>query len=135
MSAANRPAGRTREPVDNSLRSPRYIQAYAAIRDWIYQGTYKPGQRLPTEGELCDLFGVSRITTRKAVDMLVDEELVVRQPGLEPWSVRMTQLGSTTWAADVKPRKGGEAGTLTLVVKATDSKGGANASTFRMVLE
>ena len=81
MTVANRLAGRAREPVDNSLRSPRYIQVYAAIRDWIYQGTYKPGQRLPTEGELCELFGVSRITTRKAVDMLVDEELVVRQPG------------------------------------------------------
>ena len=81
MSAANRPAGRPRERVDNSLRSPRYIQVYAAIRDWIYQGTYKPGQRLPTEGELCELFGVSRITTRKAVDMLVDEQLVLRQPG------------------------------------------------------
>lgn len=81
MTAANRLAGRAREPVDNSLRSPRYIQVYAAIRDWIYQGAYKPGQRLPTEGELCDLFGVSRITTRKAVDMLVDEALVVRQPG------------------------------------------------------
>ncbi len=70
-----------RELVDHSLRSPRYIQVYAAVRDWIFQGTYKPGQRLPTEGELCELFGVSRITTRKAVDMLVDEELVVRQPG------------------------------------------------------
>lgn len=67
--------------VDHALRSPRYIQVYSAIRDWILQGTYKPGQRLPTEGELCELFAVSRITTRKAVDMLVDEELVVRQPG------------------------------------------------------
>jgi hypothetical protein len=60
---------------------------------------------------------------------------VVRQPGLEPWSVKMTKLSSTTWTADVKPKKGGEAGTLTLVVRATDSKGGANASTVRMVLE
>ena len=77
MSATRRPTG----AVDRALRSPRYIQVYSAIRDWIYQGTYKPGQRLPTEGELCELFAVSRITTRKAVDMLVDEELVTRQPG------------------------------------------------------
>lgn len=81
MRAENRLAGRAREPVDNTIRSPRYIQVYAAIRDWIFQGTYKPGQRLPTENELGDLFGVSRITTRKAVDMLVDEELVLRQAG------------------------------------------------------
>jgi GntR family transcriptional regulator len=62
-------------------RSPRYIQVYSTIRDWIYQGTYRPGSQLPTEAELCQLFDVSRITTRKAVDLLVDEKLVSRQPG------------------------------------------------------
>lgn len=73
--------GGLRGGVNHALRSPRYIQVYSAIRDWIYQGTVKPGHRLPTEGELCSLFSVSRITTRKAVDMLVDEALVLRQPG------------------------------------------------------
>lgn len=72
---------RSSDVVDHSVRSPRYIQVYSAIRDWIYQGMYKPGSQLPTEGELCRLFNVSRITTRKAVDMLVDQALVVRQPG------------------------------------------------------
>src|SRR5690606_24537717 len=74
-------ATRPGDIVDLSVHSPRYIQVYTAIRDWIYQGAYRPGSQLPTEGELCRLFGVSRITTRKAVDMLVDERLVVRQPG------------------------------------------------------
>jgi len=69
------------ELIDHAIKSPRYIQVYSTVRDWIYQGTYKPGGRLPTEEELCRLFQVSRITTRKAVDMLVDEGLVVRQPG------------------------------------------------------
>jgi len=77
LSTASRPG----DSVDRALRSPRYIQVYAAIRTWIYQGTYKPGQQLPTESELCKLFAVSRITTRKAVEMLVDEALVVRQAG------------------------------------------------------
>lgn len=69
------------ELIDNAIRSPRYIQVYSTVRDWIYHGSYKPGERLPTEEDLCRLFKVSRITTRKAVDMLVDEGLVVRQPG------------------------------------------------------
>jgi len=69
------------EPVDYAIKTPRYVQVYSAVRDWIYSGRYRPGARLPTESELCDTFGVSRITTRKAVDMLVDEALVVRQPG------------------------------------------------------
>ncbi|MCK6370692.1 MAG: GntR family transcriptional regulator [Gammaproteobacteria bacterium] len=69
------------ETIDHALRGPRYIHVYSTVRGWIYQGSYKPGARLPTEEELCRLFGVSRITTRKAVDMLVDEGLVLRQPG------------------------------------------------------
>ena len=67
--------------VDHGLRSPRYAQVYSALREWIYSGTYGAGAQLPTESELCDMFGVSRITTRKALDILVDEGLVVRQPG------------------------------------------------------
>ena len=67
--------------VDHSVRSPRYAQVYSALREWIYNGTYGAGAQLPTESELCELFDVSRITTRKALDILVDEGLVVRQPG------------------------------------------------------
>lgn len=74
-------AVRRGELIDHAIKSPRYIQVYSTVRDWIYQGNYKPASRLPTEEELCGLFRVSRITTRKAVDMLVDEGLVVRQPG------------------------------------------------------
>jgi GntR family transcriptional regulator len=72
---------RETEAVDHSMHRPRYIKVYSSIRDWIYQGTYRPGSQLPTESELCELFKVSRITTRKAVDMLVDEGLVTRQAG------------------------------------------------------
>lgn len=73
--------GRASTSVDHRLRSPRYAQIYSVLREWIYNGTYGAGARLPTENELCDMFGVSRITTRKALDILVDEGLVVRRPG------------------------------------------------------
>jgi GntR family transcriptional regulator len=72
---------RESEAIDHSMHRPRYIKVYSSIRDWIYQGTYRPGSQLPTESDLCELFQVSRITTRKAVDMLVDEGLVIRQAG------------------------------------------------------
>jgi len=74
-------ARRDSEAIDHSMHRPRYIRVYSTIRDWICQGTYRPGSQLPTESALCALFQVSRITTRKAVDMLVDEGLVTRHPG------------------------------------------------------
>jgi GntR family transcriptional regulator len=74
---ARRPALR----VDPALRAPMYAQVYTSLREWIYEGFYAPGSQLPPESELCALFGVSRITTRQAIDLLVDERLVTRHQG------------------------------------------------------
>jgi GntR family transcriptional regulator len=72
---------RLRTAVSRSLRSPMYAQVYTALREWIFEGQYAPGSQLPPENELSRLFSVSRITTRQAIDLLVDEGLVVRQQG------------------------------------------------------
>ena len=49
-----------------------------------------------------------KVTAVSAERLSTAPRIVVRQPGLEPWSVRMTKLSSTTWTAVVKPRKGGD---------------------------
>lgn len=41
------------------------------LLDMITDGTYPPGSSLPSEKELMDMFGASRITVRRAVDELV----------------------------------------------------------------
>jgi len=40
-----------------------------------------PGDRLPSDAELCDQFGVSRMTARQAMQVLVAEGLVIRKRG------------------------------------------------------
>ncbi|MET4683341.1 GntR family transcriptional regulator [Brevundimonas faecalis] len=67
--------------IDPNVRSPRYAQVYAVLRDWILQGVYAHGERLPSESELSDLFSVSRITIRSAVEMLEKEGMVERIQG------------------------------------------------------
>ncbi len=61
-------------------------------------------------------------------------KLVVRQPGIADWTVTMTKSGGH-WTATVTPRKAGTAGTMTFVVKATDTAGGFNRSTLRLPLQ
>ncbi len=39
------------------------------------------GDRLPSEKELAELYGVSRITAKKAMDMLAKENQINREPG------------------------------------------------------
>jgi GntR family transcriptional regulator len=57
-----------------------YQRLYRVLRDQILEGEYAPGERLPTERELCEQFGVSRITTRHALHLLEEQGLVERLP-------------------------------------------------------
>jgi Transcriptional regulators len=40
------------------------------IKSMIIDGTYKTGDKFPTESELCEMFGVSRITIRESLKKL-----------------------------------------------------------------
>ena len=59
--------------------APRYREIEAALRARI--ATLRPGQRLPSDADLCAEFGVSRMTARHAMAHLADEGLVRRDPG------------------------------------------------------
>lgn len=51
------------------------------IIDRIVDGTYKIGDRLTSENELCTIFGISRHTVRHALDLLETEGIVDRRRG------------------------------------------------------
>ena len=51
------------------------------LRDAITTGVSKQGDRIATEQELSQTYGVSRITARQAVIQLVSESLLVRRQG------------------------------------------------------
>ena len=58
---------------------PLYITMADDIRNGIASGQYPPGSRIPTEAELEAFYGVSRITVRKAMELLVNEGAVTRR--------------------------------------------------------
>jgi GntR family transcriptional regulator len=59
--------------------APRYREIERTLRGRI--ATLRPGQRLPSDADLCLEFGVSRMTARHAMAQLADEGLVRRDPG------------------------------------------------------
>lgn len=60
---------------------PIYEQLAAFIRLQIKANTFTPGEKLIPETDLCDLLKVSRTTVRQAMDLLVNEGLLVRHRG------------------------------------------------------
>lgn len=64
-----------------SARIPLYYQLENVLREKINSGSFVAGDRLPTEIELIEQFGVSRITVRQALAALSDEGLIERKQG------------------------------------------------------
>lgn len=68
----------TRFQASSSLHE----QVRQDLLDRILAGEYKHGDRLPPEDELCEYYGVSRITVRRAVSELAAQFIVVRRRGI-----------------------------------------------------
>lgn len=65
----------------NNKQVPLYEQVLRDLRTKIVSGVYKKGDLLPSEKELIDSYGVSRITIRKALSILADMGLVETSQG------------------------------------------------------
>lgn len=60
---------------------PLYAQIKDALRDEIIDGTYAQHERIPSESELMQRYGVSRITVRQALSDLENEQLIFKVAG------------------------------------------------------
>ncbi|MHC5228724.1 GntR family transcriptional regulator [Enterococcus sp. LJL99] len=58
-----------------------YLDVADKIKADIFSGKYPVGTMLPTESELEDLFQVSKITVRKAIELLATDEYVEKKSG------------------------------------------------------
>ena len=67
--------------VNHSSPMPYYAQVKEALRERIERGEWRPGEQIPGEPELCQIFGVSRTVIRQALMELVFEGLIVREKG------------------------------------------------------
>ncbi len=61
--------------------SPLYAQIQTLITAGLQGGEWKPGEAIPSEGDLAKRYGVSQGTVRKAIDAMAAENLLVRRQG------------------------------------------------------
>jgi len=67
--------------VENLDEGPKYKQVYNQLRQLLASNVYAAGDRLPSEIELVEQFGVSRPTVNRALAQLKSEGLVERRVG------------------------------------------------------
>ena len=67
--------------LEKNSRQPLYVQLMTELKQLIRSGKYAAGDKIPTEPELAEIYGVSRITVRKTIDELCKEGYLVKQQG------------------------------------------------------
>ena len=58
---------------------PIYLWVEKYIKKWIAEGTYAPGDKIPSEREIARETNISRTTIRKALDNLIAQNLLERR--------------------------------------------------------
>jgi GntR family transcriptional regulator len=67
--------------LDDRSPTPLYLQLADAIRKRIATGAIRTGDALPSERELSQSTGISRVTVRKGIDALFREGMLTRRHG------------------------------------------------------
>ena len=79
----NRGSGGAAAPsaTEGATFSPLYLQIKSLITQGLQGGEWRPGEAIPSEGDLARRFGVSQGTVRKAIDEMAAEHLLIRRQG------------------------------------------------------
>ena len=67
--------------ADPDSNTPLYLQVANMLSDGIAGGEWRANQALPSERVLSDMVAVSRVTARKAIDMLCERGMLTRKRG------------------------------------------------------
>ena len=67
--------------IDRDSYEPAYAQLANILRHSMATGILRPGDQLPSEAQLCDRYGVSPMTVRRAINTLVEQGVVHAKQG------------------------------------------------------
>ena len=65
-----------RDQIDRDSYEPAYTQLARLLRQHIGDGHFRPGDQLPSEAQLCRRYGISPMTVRRSINLLIDQGVV-----------------------------------------------------------
>ncbi|NIS82418.1 MAG: UTRA domain-containing protein [Anaerolineales bacterium] len=85
--------------IDRDSYEPAYAQLVRILLGQIAAGVFRPGDRLPSEAQLCERYGVSPMTVRRVINILADQGVVTTEQGRGTF-VKPLELGTATFDLD-----------------------------------
>lgn len=85
--------------INRDSFEPAYLQLTNILRDLISRGVYRPGDRLPSESQLCGTYKVSPMTVRRSINTLIEQDVVQTAQGRGTF-VKHFQLSSASFGLD-----------------------------------
>ena len=82
--------------IDRSSYEPAYAQLVRILLGQIAAGVFRPGDRLPSEAQLCERYGVSPMSVRRVINILADQGVVIAEQGRGTF-VKPLELGTATF--------------------------------------
>lgn len=82
--------------IDRNSYEPAYAQLVHILRRQIAAGIFHPGDRLPSESQLCQRYQVSPMTVRRAINILADQGVVSTSQGRGTF-VKPLELGAAAF--------------------------------------
>lgn len=67
--------------IDKDSFEPAYLQLANILRRQISEGAFRPGDLLPSEAQLVRRYGISPMTVRRSINLLLDEGVVSTEQG------------------------------------------------------
>jgi GntR family transcriptional regulator len=105
--------------VRSDDNTPLYLQFANRLREHLAEGGIDPGNALPSERDLSEITGMSRVTVRKGIEKLIDEGLLFRRQGSGTFvAPRIEATGSTLSSFSHDARLRGEQAASIWIVKA-----------------
>jgi DNA-binding GntR family transcriptional regulator len=82
--------------IDRRSHEPAYAQLVRILLGQIAAGVFRPGDRLPSEAQLCERYSVSPMTVRRVINILADQGVVIAEQGRGTF-VKPLELGTATF--------------------------------------
>ena len=92
----DRPAPPRPEGYDTSGATPLYFRIFMVLEREIRAGQYPSAEPMPSEDAIAQRFGVSRVTVRHAMSLLVERGLVTRQRGKGTFASEQAPVAAST---------------------------------------